>query len=64
MDPDEEARTQLEDALIQIGEGLGMYSQCVSTDTKTLALYEAPDGGYHTFNFAPIGEDAVFPAEL
>jgi hypothetical protein len=59
VDPDEieQARNDLEDAMVKVGEETGMVdSRCISNFAYTVASYEAPDGSNHYFDLAPIGE--------
>lgn len=60
-DQDDQAREDLEEQLIEVGEELGFDSRAFATGTKTVAQYESPDGAWHSFDFAPVGSDAVLP---
>jgi len=60
-DQDDQAREDLEEQLIEVGEQLGFDSRCHASSTHTTAIYEAEDGAFHSFYLAPVGSDAVLP---
>jgi hypothetical protein len=65
MDLDEITRRQLEQDLVQVGTDAGMVdSRCISNWSYTTCSYEAANGSVHYFDLAPVGSDAVLPAEL
>ena len=49
-DLDDQAREELEYALVGVGESLGFDSRAFATSTSTTAQYEAPGAGYHIFH--------------
>lgn len=64
-DETDTARRQLEDDLVQIGIDHGMAdSRAIAHYQATGCTYEDQAGNQHSFEFAPIGCDAQFPAEL
>lgn len=58
-DLDDQAREELEYALVGVGESLGFDSRAFATSTSTTAQYEAPGAGYHIFHLSPVGSDTV-----